>query len=132
MSDASQQPRPKTRARARAAPRRPDPPERPVPDPIDAANLDEAFVKALEADFIAFGKSAIEAMRADKPTDYMKIVAALRGKDAGNVADPLREMSDADLDRRIEDLARRAGYEIRAVAAPDGEDTPADEDADAD
>jgi hypothetical protein len=102
-------------------------PEPPAPDPIDAANLDEAFVKALEADFIAYGKNAIAAMRVDRPTDYMKIVAALRAKDAGGPADPFRAMSDAELDRCIVERAERAGYEIRP-AAPDRPDGAAPDD----
>ena len=100
--------------------------------PIDAANLDEAFVKALEADFIAHGAKAIAALRDDKPTDYVKIVAALRAKDAGAAADPLREMTDAELDRHIEELARRAGFEIRAAVGVGREDATRDEGADAD
>ena len=100
--------------------------------PIDAASLDEAFVKALEADFIAHGATAIAALRADKPTDYVKIVAALRAKDAGGAADPLREMTDAELDRHIEELARRAGFEIRPAVGVGREETARDEGTDAD
>jgi hypothetical protein len=103
-----------------------------VARPIDAANLDEAFVKALEADFIAHGAKAIAALRDNKPTDYVKIVAALRAKDAGGAVDPLREMTDAELDRQIEELARRAGFEIRAAVGADGEDAAPDEGPDAD
>jgi len=100
--------------------------------PIDAASLDEAFVKALEADFIAHGAKAIAALRGDKPTDYLKIVAALRAKDAGGAVDPLREMTDAELDRQIEELARRAGLEIRPAVGAGGEGAARDEGTDAD
>jgi hypothetical protein len=48
----------------------------------------------------------------------VKIVAALRAKEANDAIDPLRKMSDAELDRRIEELAACAGYEIRRVASP--------------
>jgi hypothetical protein len=92
-----------------AQPERPDP----APVPIDAASLDEALVKALEEDFRLNGRKAIEAMRAEKPTDYVKIVASLRAKDADDAGDSLREMSDAELDRHIAQLARHAGYDIR-------------------
>jgi hypothetical protein len=120
-------PRPKPRkgAAAAAAPETtsataasPAPATPPDPGPIDADNLDEAFIKALEADFIEHGAAAIAAMRVDKPTDYMKIVAALRANEADDATDPLRKMSDAELDRRIEELARPAGYEIRRAASP--------------
>jgi hypothetical protein len=86
--------------------------------PIDADTLDEAFIKALEDDFIQHGAATIAAIRSDKPTDYVKIVAALRAKEANDAIDPLRKMSDAELDRRIEELAACAGYEIRRVASP--------------
>lgn len=126
MSDPSNPWQSNVKAAARASP------EAPAPDPIDAATLDEAFVKALEADFIAYGKRAIEEMRADKPTDYVKLVAALRPKEASDATDPLREISDAELERRIEELAHHTGYEIRARAAPRRGEAAADEEADAD
>ncbi len=89
-------------------------------EPINADNLDEAFVKALEADFRQFGPTAIQAMRAEKPTEYVKLVAALRAKDAHAPANPLREMSDDELDSYIRERAARSGYEIRAVGAGTG------------
>jgi hypothetical protein len=102
------------------------------PDPIDAASLDEAFVKALEQDFRDFGMSAIRAMRAEKPTDYVKIVMALRNSQAGDTPDPLREMTDAELDRAIQEFAARAGLEVRPRAAPGGECSADDDGGDAD
>ena len=119
-------PEPQTTAEAATAP------ARPAPDPIDAATLDEAFVKALEADFIAYGKSAIVALRAEKPTDYMKIVAALHAKGVGDEVDPSQEMSDAELDRCIEELAQRTGFEIRARVPARREGEAADDGAAAD
>jgi hypothetical protein len=100
-----------------AAPATSSAPNALAPDPIDADTLDGAFVKALEADFIANGKSAIVALRSEKPVEYMKIVAAVRTKDA-NAIDPWRKMSDAELDRRLQELATQAGWEIRPVATP--------------
>jgi hypothetical protein len=102
------------------------------PDPIDADNLDEAFVKALEQDFLNFGMSAIRAMRAEKPTDYVKIVMALRASRAVGAPDPLREMSDAELDRCIDEFAARAGLEVRPRAVPRRECPAGDDGADAD
>jgi hypothetical protein len=103
-----------------------------VPEPIDADNLDEAFVKALEQDFLEFGMGAIRALRAEKPADYVKIVMALRNSQAGESPDPLREMSDAELDRAIRECAVRAGYEIRALAPVGRAQAPDDDGADAD
>jgi hypothetical protein len=102
------------------------------PDPIDADSLDEAFVKALEQDFLDFGMSAIRAMRAEKPTDYVKIVMALRNRQAGDTPDPLRELSDAELDRCIRETAARAGLEVRPAAVLHRENTAGDDGADAD
>jgi len=126
MAESSKSQRSRATAGARASPA----PQ--APDPIDAATLDEAFVKALEADFIAHGKGAIESMRGDKPTDYVKLVAALRDKEADDATDPLRELSDADLDRRIEEVARRVGFEIRAADGPAREGAATDQGEDAD
>jgi hypothetical protein len=91
--------------------------EPPLPDPIDADNLDDAFFKALQEDFIINGHSVIAAMRAEKPTEYMKIIATLRTKGATEAVDPLRAMSDAELDCELHARAAAAGYEIRRVAA---------------
>jgi len=82
------------------------------------APLDEALVRALEADFAKDGAEAIKKMRAEKPTDYVKIIAALCAKQSTDPTNSLREMSDAELDRAIHDIAPRAGFEIRALAAP--------------
>ena len=90
----------------------------PPATPIDADNLDEAFVKALEDDFFKNGPTAIAAMRSEKPTEYMKLIAAVRGKDPNDATNRVREMSDEELDRCIQELAARAGYDIRPAAAP--------------
>lgn len=80
-----------------------------APDPIDADNLDEAFVKALESDFIANGKSAIIALRREKPVEYMKIVAALRTRDANDAVDPLREWAMPSSIATLRSLRQRPG-----------------------
>ena len=122
-----------TKPEAAVGPAPPTPPSgKSARDPIAADTLDEAFVKALEADFIVNRKRAIEAMRAEKPVEYVKIVAALRTKDTSGATDPLRTMSDADLDRHVEELARRAGYDIRRAASPPRVDEAADRGADSD
>ena len=100
--------------------------------PSDAANLDEAFVKAIEADFIQNGHTAIEAMRTVRPTEYVKLVAAMVPKFANDAGDPVREISDAELDRQIEEFAAERGYELRRRDAPEREETAADEGEDAD
>ena len=88
-----------------------------APAAIDTDDFNEAFVRALKADFAAHGDSAIAAMRDEKPVEYVKIVAALCTKDAGNATDRLRQMSDVELARHVEEVAARAGYEIRRAAS---------------
>jgi hypothetical protein len=81
------------------------------------------------------GHSAIQSMRGEKPTEYVKLVAAVRGKDMnGSAADALHALSDAELDRQIEEHARDVGFAITKVevaAAPRREEAAADEGADA-
>jgi hypothetical protein len=86
--------------------------------PIDADDFNEAFVRALKADFNTYGDTAIAAMRGEKPVEYVKTVAALCTKEKSDASDPLRLLSDAELARHIGELAQRAGYEIRPLALP--------------
>ena len=88
-----------------------------APDKIDA-DFNEAFVRALKADFNTYGDTAIAAMRGEKPVEYVKTVAALCTKEKSDASDPLRLLSDAELARHIGELAQRAGYEIRPLALP--------------
>jgi hypothetical protein len=96
-------------------------------NPIAADSLDEAFVEALKADFSANAHSAIAALRSEKPADYVKIIASLCTKDVGDAADPLRDMSDVELACHVEELARRAGYDICRSASPQREGRAGDE-----
>lgn len=42
--------------------------------------LGEDFLQKLQADFEAHGKEAIEVVRAERPADYLKVVASLLPK----------------------------------------------------
>lgn len=42
--------------------------------------LGEVFIQALHADFEAHGETVIEAVRKDKPAEYLKVVASLLPK----------------------------------------------------
>lgn len=117
-------------APAASAPAAPTPGESPATNPIGpSAPLDEAFVRALEADFAKDGAKAIAAMRTEKPTEYVKTVAALCAKEPTDPVNPLREMSDAELDRAIHDIAARAGLEIRPLDAARREGAAGDDGA---
>lgn len=83
------------------------------------SGLGEAFLAALHADFLAHGPGAIERVRLDNPTAYIKLCDTLLPKD---VASPLDErgLSDEELDRRIGEMLRQcqgAGLEIGAAEA---------------
>lgn len=126
MTDAENPPRrPKARKSERVAaePPAPAPAASPLPGPSSASDaigddFNEAFVRALQADFKTHGQTAIAAMRGEKPVEYVKTVATLCTKDVSDTTDPLHQMSDTELAGHIEELAARAGYEIRRVASP--------------
>jgi hypothetical protein len=74
-----------------------------MPDPSSDHTLRADFLKALADDFAAHGVAAIVAYREEKPADYLKIIASVLPKDAGDA--PARNsppgMSDDELLARI-------------------------------
>lgn len=89
------------------------------------ASLGETFLAALHRDFLAHGAGAIERVRLDNPTAYIKLCDALLPKQA--LSSDERELSDDELDRRIGDLlgqCRNDGLEIAAPQAALGEEAP--------
>lgn len=67
--------------------------------------LGEAFVEALKEDFDEHGIAAIRVVRAEKPDQYLKVIASLLPKDVNlNVSDN-SEMTDDELAQRVRDLA---------------------------
>jgi hypothetical protein len=74
--------------------------------------LGEQFLAALADDFDVHGKAAIETVRAERPQDYLKVVASILPKELNIKTDPLEELSDAELDRRIKQLAAALSLEI--------------------
>ena len=70
-------------ARKRGAPRQPA-----ASSEAEArARLRDAFVTALAADYEANGAAAIAVLRAERPHDYVKLVASLLPKDGGNAGE---------------------------------------------
>lgn len=60
--------------------------------------LGEAFVKALHEDFEQHGVAAVEKVRAEKPDQYLKVIASLLPKEievGDNFASALKESRDA-------------------------------------
>lgn len=71
--------------------------------------LSEAFISALHADFAEHGVAVIEKVRAEKPADYLKIIASVLPKDVNLNAPGLEDMDDEDLLEALE--------QVRAVVA---------------
>lgn len=67
--------------------------------------LTENFVKALNDDFIEHGVAAIQVVRAEKPDQYLKVIASLVPKDVNLTVNNMDDMSDAELAERIQSLA---------------------------
>lgn len=60
--------------------------------------LGEAFIQALHDDFEENGIAAIQQVRAEKPDQYLKVIASLLPKDVNlNIGDNLSELSDDEL-----------------------------------
>jgi len=71
--------------------------------------LSQSFISALSDDFEKNGVAVIEAVRSEKPAEYLKIIAAIVPKEI-NVNDmTLQDMSDEELLERLD--------EVRSIAA---------------
>ena len=67
--------------------------------------LGEAFIEALHDDFLENGVAAIQTVRAEKPDQYLKVIASLLPKDVNlTINDQYGEMSDDELIDRIRQL----------------------------
>ena len=71
--------------------------------------LGEAFLDDLYADWKENGKEVINAVRADKPEVYMKVVASILPKDLNINVNKFEELSDEDLKDRLRDLQSYLG-----------------------
>ncbi len=65
--------------------------------------LGEMFLEALHDDFEKHGVAVIEAVRTEKPDQYMKVVASLLPKEFK--IETVSELTDEQLDSRIRALA---------------------------
>lgn len=66
--------------------------------------LGEAFLSDLYADWEQHGPRVIEAVRAEKPDVYMKVIASILPKDLNVNINPLEQASDEELVERLKDL----------------------------
>jgi hypothetical protein len=69
------------------------------------SKLQEDFLADVQAAWVDKGKAAIDAMIADKPGDFVKMVASLMPKEATLNINDNSEMTDDELAQRIRDLA---------------------------
>lgn len=70
----------------------------PTGRPAGARNkLGEAFLEALCADFQDHGVDAIQKVRAEKPDQYLKVIASILPKEFHVKEGALTDMSDAEL-----------------------------------
>lgn len=68
------------------------------------AKLGEQFLSALQQDFEANGVAAIETVRAERPQDYLKIIASLMPRDLNLNINPMEDATDDELVQRLRDL----------------------------
>lgn len=73
--------------------------------------LGEAFIEAMHDDFLTHGKEVIETVRAEKPDQYLKVIASILPKELHVKDASLDDMSDNEL---IELLAA-----VRSLASSD-------------
>ena len=65
--------------------------------------LSEAFISAINQDFVEHGVAVIKAVREDNPAAYLKIIASIVPKDLNiNPGRTLEDMSDEDLLDQLE------------------------------
>lgn len=82
--------------------------------------LGEDFLSALHDDFKANGVAAIESMRADKPAEYVKVIASILPKELNVKIDPIEELTDDELINRLHAL-RTAYHAIAGGNGPVGD-----------
>lgn len=66
--------------------------------------LGEAFLDALHNDFEEHGVAAIEIVRAEKPDQYLKVIASLLPKEMNLNVNDAESMTDDELIARIREL----------------------------
>lgn len=66
--------------------------------------LGEAFIEALHNDFEEHGVLAIQTVRAEKPDQYLKVIASLMPRDLNVNMNQVDDMTDDQLIKRIRSL----------------------------
>lgn len=66
--------------------------------------LGEAFIEALHNDFNEHGVATIEAVRLEKPDQYLKVIASILPKDLNVNINQMDDLTDDQLIQRIRSL----------------------------
>lgn len=84
--------------------------------------LGEAFIEAMHEDFEQHGKDVIEAVRTDKPDQYLKVIASILPKDLNVNINNMDDLTDDQLVRRIRELdsAIRPFLDTQGASEPPG------------
>lgn len=88
--------------------------------------LSRAFLAELAADFEANGKVALETVRANDPSTYIRVIASLQPKEL-EITDPMKALSDDKLTAAIEALNEMLKTQAPApppAAPPPAKDKP--------
>ena len=81
--------------------------------------LGDAFIEAMHEDFQAHGKSVIETVRAEKPDQYLKVIASILPKELNVKTEALDELDDTELAGLLE-AVRSVASELAAREARAG------------
>lgn len=68
--------------------------------------LADAFVADLHDDWLEHGPAVIAQVRAEKPDQYMKVIASIIPKDHNVTVNNVDDLSDAELAERVRSLAQ--------------------------
>lgn len=85
------------------------------------SKLSEAFVADVYENWLANGPSTLEQVRVDKPEVYVKVVASILPQQLHVTVSELDELTDDQLDQRIDALARALKLEIGAGQGSSGQ-----------
>lgn len=84
--------------RALKAPWEPGKSGNPLGRPKGSRNkLGEAFIQAMHEDFMQYGPAVIEAVRTDKPDQYLKVIASILPKELHIKEESLDDLPDNEL-----------------------------------
>ena len=83
--------------------------------------LGEAFLNDFLEDWGEHGAQAIQKMRSERPHEYVKVAASILPKELNVKVSEFDELTDEQLDRRINALADALRLEIGASKADGGE-----------